>query len=118
MPITLPNTGLICPELGDSQVDACNQLKALFTYVDTIDDPTAVPNETSTAPSGSWSLVGDADCAVYTQNVAAPSGVSPANKSISIYDAAGNKVNMCYRVTGALVILESNTPDTYTIVYA
>lgn len=123
MPQNLPN-GLVCPERGDNNDLACEQVKALFVAVDalqTIVGDGTDPNETQkqNISAGGWLLNGPADCKVYTQTITVPAGVDPACMIFQAYDSNGNLVFLDVTVTGpGTITLQTNTPTSYTGVYA
>ena len=85
MPITLPNSGLVCPEPGDPNLQACEQIKELFTYVDALPtEEDLTENPCVALPSINWVLQGSEAAKNYKQTVAVPANVNPYKSSLSI----------------------------------
>lgn len=120
MPITLPNSGLVCPEASDPHLQACEQIKALFTYVDSLPTTSDIEdNPCVQLASLNWVSQGPADCKEFKQTVNVPIGVNPYKSSISIIDANGAKVYLCIEnVSVTTVCVYTNTPDEYQMVFS
>lgn len=119
MPINLPN-GLIIPEAGDSESLACSSIEDLFRAVNTlqteIDEPVVV--ECVTVPATSFALQGAADCSEYQASTLVPAGVDASKSSLAFYTASGERVHPCYSIAGGNIIIETNTNEELTVVYA
>lgn len=129
MAITLLNSGLQCPEVGENPVQACEMIKELYRAFDIVyaqvnsggggtgTTPTDA-NVVQNIPSTNWLLV-DADCKIYTQTITLPSGIDAFKSSYIIRDASGEIVNLCTTIIGSTTIeIETCEPGNYTIVYA
>lgn len=120
MPITLPNSGLVCPEVGDPQAQACQQIKDLYAYVDNL--PTADEidvNECVSLVSTNWLLQGtDPLCKNFKQTISVPPNANPFKSSMSIIDESGAVVNLCIEVVSASTIcVFTNTPGNYELIF-
>lgn len=119
MPITLPNSGLVCPEQGDSTTQACEQIKALFGYVDTL--PTDVDIEDNACVdllSTSWVVEGNPDDKVFKQTITVPAGVNAIKSSMSVIDENGCVVSLCIEVaTVSTICVFTNSPVNYSLVF-
>ena len=128
MPISLPN-GLTIPIKGDNETQSCLFIKELFEAVDGIQSivGTQGAGETPTnricqTISSSWTLsasaAGDTTCASYEQTITAPAGIDLSKAVLRFLNASGEEVPLCSRVSGSDLILETNTPGVYTVIYA
>lgn len=119
MPITLPNSGLVCPEVGDPNLEACRQLKELFTYVDTL--PTSddlIVNPCVDLVSINWVVQGDPTCKEFKQTISIPVGVNPYKSAITIVDDNGCVVNLCMEIVSvSSLCVITNTPGNYQITF-
>lgn len=124
MPITLPNTGLVCPEQGDPNAQACQQIKALFTHVDSLPtNDNTVQNPCVDLFSANWAIETsqnfDSTCRQFKQTIIIPLGVDPFKSNMTIIDEQGCVVNLEIEVISQTSLcVRTNTPGNYQLVFS
>jgi hypothetical protein len=124
MPITLPNTGLICPEQGDPNAQACQQLKELFIYIDTLpsaDDQLENPCVNLIATNWVLEVTDDLDasCRQFKQTITVPTGVNPFKSNMTIIDDDSCITNLEIEVqTVSTLCVRTNDPGNYQVIFS
>jgi hypothetical protein len=119
MPITLPNSGLVCPEAGDPSAQACDQIKALFAYVDNLPTDTDIQeNPCVSLVSINWLIQGDPAFKNFKQTVTVPDNVNPFKSAMRVVSETGEVVNLCIEIDSfSTVCVYTNTVGNYQLIF-